>query len=336
MPVVYDGVNGKRGNLFEGIKLWISRHVPMRSRYVELVEVRKEAGCWVDYPTNQANNPQGNGGEVVRLETNADMLIFDHKKKLGVSPPDGSYTWQWIHTSVENGFLQDKSDYVIRTEARLAGASKPAKSTRTAFTKTDDSILVRTVQANEETVEPKAIGELFQDLAKKVSPAAHLGSTTLAPAISADGSKNGRHTAQSWYDHWVKVVRPRLDSKIPEGGLDQVNAESRTSPEQAATADVPARTTESARQAQSNQEAGPSNGHPLPQHRAQNPSAPASRSRPAARGRNTFTDEDVRMLLSYVQEQTALGKPLSGNAIYKKFAQDVGQRMPLCCLLENS
>lgn len=40
MPVVYDGVTGTgQGDLFQGLKLWISRSIPSRSRYVDLVKV---------------------------------------------------------------------------------------------------------------------------------------------------------------------------------------------------------------------------------------------------------------------------------------------------------
>ena len=39
MPVVYDGVGGGKGDLFEGLKLWISHRVPQRSRWIDLVKV---------------------------------------------------------------------------------------------------------------------------------------------------------------------------------------------------------------------------------------------------------------------------------------------------------
>lgn len=40
MPVVYNGVEGiSQGDLFQGLKLWISHLVPLRSKWVDLVEV---------------------------------------------------------------------------------------------------------------------------------------------------------------------------------------------------------------------------------------------------------------------------------------------------------
>lgn len=40
MPVVYEGMAGDpRGDLFQGLKLWISHRVPLRSKWVDLVKV---------------------------------------------------------------------------------------------------------------------------------------------------------------------------------------------------------------------------------------------------------------------------------------------------------
>lgn len=153
MPVVYDGVNGNgdgQGDLFQGLKLWIAHRVPLRSKYVDLVK--------------------GNGGQVVQLEKNADMLIADHIKKGGISAPDGSYSWQWIDFSVKNGHLQDKEDYLIRAEARTVGSSQPVKGRRTAFNANDDFILTRWVMANERNGSIASSGnEIYKEFEKKAS-----------------------------------------------------------------------------------------------------------------------------------------------------------------------
>lgn len=43
MPIVYDGTNGSsHGDLFEGMKLFISLRVPQRERWVSLVQVNSK------------------------------------------------------------------------------------------------------------------------------------------------------------------------------------------------------------------------------------------------------------------------------------------------------
>lgn len=172
MPVVYDGMNTGHGSLFKGIKLWISHRVPQRSRYVDLVKVRKRLAA-ESISTRQTNHSQENGGKVVLEEKNADMLIADNVRRAGLSPPDGSYCWKWIDTSVKNGFLEEKSDYLIRTEVR-SGTSQPAKSYRNAFSPTEDLILLKWVTANKNNGAKMTNRELFDELARKVSSAALL------------------------------------------------------------------------------------------------------------------------------------------------------------------
>lgn len=153
MPIVYDGVNGighGQGDLFQDIKLWIAHRVPLRSKYVDLVK--------------------GNGGQVVLLEKNADMLIADNIKKGGMSPPVGSYSWQWIETSVKNGFLEDKDDYLISTKVRTVGSDRPVKGRRTAFNAEDDFILTKWVMANERNGSLASSGqEMYKEFEKKAS-----------------------------------------------------------------------------------------------------------------------------------------------------------------------
>ncbi|KAI7783394.1 hypothetical protein LA080_011955 [Diaporthe eres] len=178
MPIVYDGTRGSsHGDLFRGLKLFISLRVPQRERWANLV--------------------QGNGGEVVKLEKQADMLIADHIKKNGAAPPADSYSWQWIEYSVKNGFLQPKDDYRIEG-VPAAGASAPAKGKqRVKFTKEDDEILARFVLNHERQGHATKGNVIFEDLYKKRSPG------------GIDGSNMCR------VDH-VQICRKRIHSRMLE------------------------------------------------------------------------------------------------------------------------
>lgn len=104
------------------------------------------------------------------LEKNADMLIADHIKKGGVSPPPGSYSWQWIECSVKNGFLEDKNDYLIgRAEgtSRQIGSSEHAKSTRTPFTQKDDLILTKWVLSRQRAGNSTGGNEIYKELERR-------------------------------------------------------------------------------------------------------------------------------------------------------------------------
>lgn len=122
-----------------------------------------------DLPTD---NTQGNGGTVVRLEKQADMLIADNIKKGGVGPPPGSYSWKWIEFSVKNGYLEDQSDFLIgrpENAARAAGSSEQAKATRRPFTPQDDLILARWVTSCEKAQHSTKGNVIYQELEKKVN-----------------------------------------------------------------------------------------------------------------------------------------------------------------------
>ncbi|POS79002.1 hypothetical protein DHEL01_v202605 [Diaporthe helianthi] len=227
MPVVYDGTEGSgHGDLFQGMKLFISYRVPQRERWVKLVK--------------------GNGGEVVPLENQADMLIADHLKRNGVVPPPGSYSWQWIQFSVQNGFLQSEDDYRIQeAPARPAGASRaagttaPARGQRSKFTAEDDDVLARFVWDKEqqgckikgnvifEELDRKAQGrtrfteeddEAILDMVREVHKIAAAKGTTVR---GLDGNKvfeelaekNNRHTAQSWRNRWVRHLKATFEQE---------------------------------------------------------------------------------------------------------------------------
>lgn len=270
---------------------------------------------------------EGNGGEVVALEKNADMLIADHIKKGGVSPPPGSYSWQWIECSVKNGFLQDKSDYLIgraQDTSRQIGSSEHARSTRTPFTQTDDLILTKWVLASLRAGNSTSGNEIYKELERRVRTISGPRRSSEVVAMSINISQHPHHTWQSWRDRWVKKLSHRPPPNIPAEQL-QLEADGDPAPVKTAiAASPPARTTRSTRQAQPSKPIGPEPSRSTPQRHAPQSPAASSRSRPAGRARNLFNDEEDNMLLEFIRESRAANQPLSGNKIYQEFAVKVG------------
>ncbi|KAL1881202.1 hypothetical protein Daus18300_001053 [Diaporthe australafricana] len=180
MPIVYDGSRGSsHGDLFKNLKLFISHRVPQRERWIGLVE--------------------GNGGEVVKLEKLADMLIADHVKRGSAAPPPGSYSWRWIEFSIKNGFLQSPDDYRIEgAPAQAGGTSAPPKGRgkRVPFTKDDDEILTRFVMDHERQGSSTKGNVIFKEL--------------------EDKHPDSGHTWQSWKDRWVKHLSNRPRPNLPQ------------------------------------------------------------------------------------------------------------------------
>ncbi|KAG5748232.1 hypothetical protein H9Q69_007583 [Fusarium xylarioides] len=123
--ITYDGVeSAEGGTIFKDLKFWLSRRVPSRKHWTELITQ--------------------NGGKVVMLEKHADILIADHLIRRDA--PAGSYSWKFIKDSVENGYIQIKDKYLIGRhpdEPRPVGSNQAKKSTRTPFTAEDDAKLAR-------------------------------------------------------------------------------------------------------------------------------------------------------------------------------------------------
>ncbi|KAL6902723.1 TRF2-interacting telomeric protein/Rap1 C terminal domain-containing protein [Trichoderma evansii] len=125
--ITYDGVSGAAGggNIFEGMKFWVSRWVPSRD--------------WI------IDNIQNNSGTVVPLEKDADMLIADHARK---DVPLGSYSWKYITESVKAGIVQVEDKYLNGpppNQPRSVLTGSRARKTRTPFTQLDDAILAKHV-----------------------------------------------------------------------------------------------------------------------------------------------------------------------------------------------
>lgn len=257
---------------------------------------------------------QGNGGEIVRLEKNADMLIADNIKVAGVSPPLGSYMWRWIDDSIKNGFLQDKDDYLIgRREgsAREAGTSQPIKVGRTPFTKKDDLILTKWVVAEE-----------------------RMGSVLSGNVIyKALERKHPHHTWQSWRDRWVKGLRSKpRPTFTDEEILEEIDQHRNQSPEPAPGSASASRRPQTRQPvplqpASSKKQSGPS-ASPV---RASISVAPTSSGHARPRGKAYFTEEEDQLLLDLIEEVRRKNrkkgreenKNLGGNVIYQDFAQEV-------------
>ncbi|GFP53724.1 hypothetical protein TASIC1_0003010200 [Trichoderma asperellum] len=168
--ITYEGVSGAEGggNIFGGMKFWVSRWVPLRD--------------WV------IQNIQNNSGIVVPLEKDADMLIADHARK---DAPLGSYSWKYITESVKAGIVQVEDKYLIGPppgQPRPVLAGSRARKSRTPFTELDDAILAKHVlQQGIDT----AGNRMYQDLEAKYPHHTYQKSTAdeVASEQNGDGTE---------------------------------------------------------------------------------------------------------------------------------------------------
>ncbi|KAH7346285.1 hypothetical protein BKA65DRAFT_274014 [Rhexocercosporidium sp. MPI-PUGE-AT-0058] len=180
--IVCEGAAGGGGNLFEGKKIWLSHRVPLRSTYKEQVE--------------------SNGGVVVLLEKNADIIIVDHARR---DCPPGSISWKWIEQSIRNGRMEDIENHRAgppHAQTREVGSAQPTKKTRTPFSADDDRILMQWVTRAERKGLPILGNAIYQQLAEKYP----------------------HHTWQSWLDRWKRYVsakkRPLPDDENEDADND--------------------------------------------------------------------------------------------------------------------
>jgi hypothetical protein len=189
--VVYDGVRNDSPNtagLFAGQKFWLSSTVPQRTRFIEDVKA--------------------NGGEVVPLEKQADICLYDHARK---NPPPGMYSYRYVEHSVRNGQLEDLETHRIggldsRAARPVGSVILASKGSRTTFTEADDRFLWEWVKPHE-GLRGAAGNVIYQQLE----------------------AANPRHTYQSWRDRWLKYVQHQKRDHVRAGGQRQHNA----APEQA-------------------------------------------------------------------------------------------------------
>ncbi|EGE82813.1 transcription factor Rap1 [Blastomyces dermatitidis ATCC 18188] len=183
--VVYSGVSNANmtSGLFKDTKFWLSRTVPSRSWIIQQI--------------------QANGGKVVLLEKDADVLLVDHMR--GNNPP-GSISFQYIEKSIQNGRLESLEDHRAGPEAmyvRPVGSTitRP-KSHRSAFTAKDDQILYDWVKPFEEKGGQIGGNKIYQQLAEKYP----------------------HHTFQSWRDRYLKKVKDRSRPVAPERGSSSASS----------------------------------------------------------------------------------------------------------------
>jgi len=111
---------------------------------------------------------QANGGEIVKLEKQADIVIADHARK---DCPVGSISWTYIEQSAKKGVLEDPEDHRAGPAthvAREVGSGQPTRKGRTRFTDEDDRILKKWVVEGQRAGIPIKGNELFIQLEKQV------------------------------------------------------------------------------------------------------------------------------------------------------------------------
>ncbi|KAI8623257.1 hypothetical protein F5Y19DRAFT_389744 [Xylariaceae sp. FL1651] len=179
--ITYEGVlaqkgsnKGEKADVFQNVKFWVSAQVPHRSTHIKTIEA--------------------NGGKVVKLEKDADILICDPAKK---GPVPGSYSYQLIEDAIKEGSLDRKEDYLCRSPAPQSG-SRPStrrKSTRNMFTENDDRILRKFVVKMERLGAHTNGNDIYYKLAEM----------------------HPNHTWQSWRDRWVKKLRGLPNQPVSDG-----------------------------------------------------------------------------------------------------------------------
>ncbi|KAK0739055.1 Rap1 Myb domain-containing protein [Apiosordaria backusii] len=146
-PTVYEGVNGSyEGTLFNGLKFWVSKRVPLRSDVVAKIK--------------------NNGGKTVEMEKLADVLIWDNLLPRGAPP--GAISFKFVDDCVSKGEIVNKEEYLVTSSTRPVGSSVlTQKGTKNSFTPQDDQILLNWIrQKEEEGASIKGLA-IYQELAKK-------------------------------------------------------------------------------------------------------------------------------------------------------------------------
>lgn len=155
------------GQLFTGKKFFLTQRMPQRSRYIKDIEA--------------------NGGQLVKLETQADYIIADH---LRIDAPPGSLSYSFIEAAIKNGELPSEDTHLAgRTKGtpRSVGSTIPGRYHRVPFSKEDDIELYAWVKDAEE----KGVATKGMELYKQLE------------------AMNPRHTGHSWRDRWVKILANR-------------------------------------------------------------------------------------------------------------------------------
>lgn len=128
---------------------------------------------------------QANGGVVVPLEKQADLLICDHARP---NNPVGGTSWKYIEECIKAGELLDAFAFACGpasgTVRDVGSTVTAARGTRVPYTAEDDRILTEWVTRCVQGGGDERGNLIYKDLELQ----------------------NKRHTWQSWRDHWIKVL----------------------------------------------------------------------------------------------------------------------------------
>ncbi|KAJ5387781.1 hypothetical protein N7509_010322 [Penicillium cosmopolitanum] len=107
-------------NIFQGQRFWLSREVPQRSRFKDLITKH--------------------GGVVVLMEKDADVMLVDHIKK---NIPTGCHSYKYVEESIRKGQVADLDAHRAgSSRPRAMGASNiPKQGTKSVYTLEDDQLL---------------------------------------------------------------------------------------------------------------------------------------------------------------------------------------------------
>lgn len=111
---------------------------------------------------------QSNGGEVIKIDSQADYVIADHVRK---DNPLGALSWKWIEQCVKKGELLDIEEYRAAPATktiREVGSGQPTRHGRTKFSAEDDRLLMNWVTRAERQGASILGNELYKQLERKV------------------------------------------------------------------------------------------------------------------------------------------------------------------------
>lgn len=151
--IVYDnvaeGAELETGGLFEGRKFWVARRVSHRGELLNLITA--------------------NGGQIVKLERQADYMIADHFLR---DCPAGTISYEFVHKSIKAGEILNPDDFPagpkIGTARDPGSLTRPAKSGRKAYTPEEDRLLYKWVTDAKARGLAVSGNELYKQLEQQV------------------------------------------------------------------------------------------------------------------------------------------------------------------------
>ncbi|KAA8644317.1 putative transcription factor Rap1 [Aspergillus tanneri] len=146
-----DGASGspntESGSLFEGKQFWLSKQIPQRERFKDIIKEH---------------------GGIIRLyEKDAEIKLVDHARK---NLPADTFSYRYVENSVRKKRLENLDDYKAGPSAtRPVGATNiPRRGHKIPFSLEDDQILWDWMQPHENNKSAPISGNRFyQELAEK-------------------------------------------------------------------------------------------------------------------------------------------------------------------------